>query len=121
MREGSLSGSKEREKMSFPKIVGERPVVSSEPNEKKPRDLAALASELKRRYAQWPPRGYVRGKTQLRNSVMALYHTSAMRAERLVDQMQARGYIRYDGDPARLEKPPSAWHIETRPLTHVDR
>lgn len=71
-------------------------------------DLAELRSRLAQRFASLKPAGYVEGKGELRDAVRELLRCSDLEAEQLVDTLEARGLIRYDGDPEnevdRLER-----------------
>lgn len=68
--------------------------------------------ELRQRLAEWfgaaPPGGYVEGKGALRAGVVAILDCSELEAEQLVDTLELRRLIRYQGDPTdqvdRLEK-----------------
>ncbi|MBW2508561.1 MAG: hypothetical protein JRE81_08020 [Deltaproteobacteria bacterium] len=61
-------------------------------------DLEELRSKLSARFRRAAPAGYVRGKGDLRTAVVAILDCSALDAERLIDTMEARGLIRYEGD-----------------------
>jgi hypothetical protein len=61
-------------------------------------DLEELRAKLSARFAGAAPAGYVRGKGDLRGAVVALLGCSALEAEQLVDTLEARGMIRYEGD-----------------------
>lgn len=61
-------------------------------------DLEDLRQQLSARFLGAAPAGYVRGKGDLRAAVVAILNCSAVEAEQLVDTMEARGLIRYDGD-----------------------
>lgn len=75
-------------------------------------DLAELRSRLAERFGSAKPAGYVEGKGQLRAAVRALVGCSDLEAEQLVDTLEARGFIRYDGDPAReLDRLERHWHF----------
>ncbi len=71
-------------------------------------DLADLRSRLVEHFGALRPAGYVEGKGELRNAVRDLLDCSDLEAEQLVDTLEARGLIRYDGDPGhevdRLER-----------------
>jgi hypothetical protein len=60
--------------------------------------------ELRRRLAEWfqgeGPAGYVPGKSALRAAVVALLECSELEAEELIDTLESRLLIRYEGDPA---------------------
>jgi hypothetical protein len=61
-------------------------------------DLEKLRRELAARFLGAAPAGYVRGKGDLRAAVVAILDCSALEAEQLVDTMETRGLIRYEGD-----------------------
>ena len=61
-------------------------------------DLDRLRRQLAEHFAGAAPRGYVRGKGDLRAGVVAILACSDVEAEQLVDTMEARGLIRYEGD-----------------------
>lgn len=61
-------------------------------------DLEDLRQKLSARLSGAAPAGYVRGKGDLRAAVVAILNCSTVEAEQLVDTMEARGLIRYEGD-----------------------
>lgn len=61
-------------------------------------DLEQLRRKLLAQFSGAAPAGYVRGKGDLRAAVVAVLECSALEAEQLVDTMEARGLIRYEGD-----------------------
>jgi hypothetical protein len=61
-------------------------------------DLEELRRKLSARFGGAAPAGYVRGKGDLRAAVVALVGCSVVEAEQLVDTLEARGMIRYEGD-----------------------
>ena len=61
-------------------------------------DLNELRGKLRERFGGAAPRGYVRGKGELRVAVVDLLGCSEDEAEQLVDTMEARGLIQYEGD-----------------------
>jgi hypothetical protein len=71
-------------------------------------DLAELRERLSQHFGVARPAGYVEGKGELRAAVKGLLDCSDLEAEQLVDTLEARGLIRYGGDPAhevdRLER-----------------
>mgnify|MGYP001596682840 CR=1 FL=1 len=71
-------------------------------------DLNELRRRLAAKFGAAPPAGYVQGKGDLRAAVVDLLGCSELEAEQLVDTMEARGVIRYQGDPQeqvdRLER-----------------
>ena len=64
-----------------------------------PLDLAELAGALQARFEGRPPRGYVLGRTAFRDALAAHLGCSDVRAERLVAQLEGRGFLRYPGEP----------------------
>jgi hypothetical protein len=71
-------------------------------------DLKELRRRLSEKFGMAPPAGYVEGKGALRAAVVELLGCSELEAEQLVDTMETRGFIRYQGDPReqvdRLER-----------------
>lgn len=61
-------------------------------------DLNELRSQLARRFRGVAPVGYVRGKSALRVAVVDILQCSELEAEQLVDTLESRGLIRYEGD-----------------------
>ena len=80
-------------------------------------DLESLTHALSRAFAGTPPVGYLNGRTRIRDEVMTLYRCSAVRAELLVDQLQARGFIRYDGNPRTIRGKREVWRFTPRPAS----
>lgn len=78
-------------------------------------DLSKIAGGLRRRFHGMNPRGYVRGKTRIRNAVMDIFGFSAMKAEALVEQLQSRGFVRYSGNPREMDTGRDTWRINTQP------
>jgi hypothetical protein len=50
---------------------------------------------------------------------MSLYSISALEAETLVDQLQARGFARYCGDPREVDHGVEPWTIDIELLPGV--
>lgn len=75
-------------------------------------DLARLAAGLLRELGWQEPEGYLQGKTALRDAVVHRLCCSALEAEELVDTMEARGFLRFDGNPDTREDTDNRWKIE---------
>jgi hypothetical protein len=76
-------------------------------------DLATLATCLAGRFARDPPRGYVVGRSALRNAVADELHCSDLEAENLVDTMLGRGFLRFEGSATqRVDTLESVWKIK---------
>jgi hypothetical protein len=74
-------------------------------------DLAGLTRELAARSASLP-QDYVRGKTWMRDTLLHLLPCSMADAEALLERLEARGFVSFNGDPASL-KPPAGWTFDT--------
>jgi hypothetical protein len=74
-------------------------------------DLAALATELRRTFQGSAVAGYVRGRTALRDAVVAQLACSEVEAEQLVETMIGRGFLRFSGDPADVTAGDALWII----------
>jgi hypothetical protein len=103
--------------ITTPLVNDERHDIAEDRSRRLITSMTDLTRALRRRFAALPaPRGYVRGKTRIRNALMDMYGYSAMRAERLVDQLQSLGFIRYTGTPNRLDRGGHPWRFEPSPL-----
>lgn len=74
-------------------------------------DLVDVCHRLRRAFEQRAPAGYLRGKTALRNALEADLHCSELEAEILVDTLESRGLVRFDGDPAAPSEVDAPWRI----------
>jgi hypothetical protein len=78
-------------------------------------DLAQLAKEIRRAFADSPPVGYLPGKTVFRDFVMTKLQCSMLEAEEIVDTMALRGFLRYQGATSSQIDGLLPWDIETTP------
>lgn len=62
-------------------------------------DLAKITEQLRQRLAPELTASYVRGKTRMRDEVMAMLQCSAPRAEHIVDSLVALGHTRFHAPP----------------------
>jgi hypothetical protein len=76
-------------------------------------DLEQVSERLRGMFEHNPPHGYLRGKTAMRDAVEAALHCSELEAEELVDTLESRGFLRFDGDPSERSEADSTWLIET--------
>lgn len=74
-------------------------------------DLAQVAAMLRERFEGSPPVGYVPGRTALRDAVSERLGCSSAEAERLVDTMASRGFLRFQGDPTSTADSDEIWVI----------
>lgn len=76
-------------------------------------DLVALRTRLRDRFGDLGPAGYVRGKTDLRSAVVQLLACSNIEAERIVDTLETRRLIRYEGDTNEgIDDLESFWQLD---------
>jgi hypothetical protein len=78
-------------------------------------DLAQVATELMRIFAGNAPRGYLPGRTLLRDAVVSKFNCSQLEAEQLVDTMKSRGFLRYDGATSTGIDDMRSWTINCTP------
>ena len=76
-------------------------------------DLLELKRKLSSKFGAARPAGYVEGKGDLRAAVVELLGCSELEAEQLVDTMEARGLIRYQGDPReQVDRLEQHWSLD---------
>jgi hypothetical protein len=74
-------------------------------------DLAELTAHLRGQFAGAAPTGYLDGRTALRDAVVVELDCSTLEAEALVDTLVARGFVRYEGDPAAAVDERDGWSL----------
>jgi hypothetical protein len=74
-------------------------------------DLAELTSSLQQRFERAAPRGYLDGRTALRDAVADELECSELEAEDIVDTLVARGFVRYEGDPCAFMQEALPWRF----------
>jgi hypothetical protein len=75
-------------------------------------DLLTLTGNLARLLeAKVLRRGYLSGKTVLRDAVMSLLACSELEAEQIVDTLEARGFVRFREEPGAPDE--GAWLLRT--------
>jgi hypothetical protein len=74
-------------------------------------DLRELTSELKHRLAPGEPVGYLRGKSLMRDMLVEMKDFSEYEAEELIDTLEARGFLRFLGDPTERSVADAPWEI----------
>jgi len=74
-------------------------------------DLAELAERLRRYFWSDPPDGWLRGRTAYRDALVELLGCSEIDAESLIDTLEAQGFLRFHGDPARRSVADSPWEL----------
>lgn len=74
-------------------------------------DLAQLAATLRDRLPVGEPKGYLRGRSVLRDLVEANLGCSELEAEELVDTLEGRGYLQYLGDQRERSQAYATWAI----------
>ncbi|WP_224367382.1 hypothetical protein [Hyalangium versicolor] len=74
-------------------------------------DLRQLTTDLKTALSHGEPVGYLRGKSLFRDMLVELKGFSELEAEELVDTLEARGFLRFLGDPAERSVADAPWEI----------
>ncbi len=77
--------------------------------------LADLCVLIAPAFAGISPLGYVRGKTLMRQVLVRELDCSEAEAELLVDQLEARGFVRFDRPPASDTMTQGTWRIAVPP------
>lgn len=76
-------------------------------------DLNEVRHQLATRFDDAPPAGYVCGKSELRAAVVDILECSELEAELLVDTLEGRGMIRYEGDRSEgIDRLETHWLLE---------
>lgn len=74
-------------------------------------DLAELCAVLRQGCAPEQLVGYLRGKTEMRDVLVDRFECSQLEAEDWVDTLEARRFIRFDGDPGAVDRDRGMWHV----------
>jgi len=74
-------------------------------------DLRQLTSDLKHMLAPGEPVGYLRGKALMRDMLVDTKGFSEYEAEELIDTLEARGFLRFLGDPTERSVADAHWEI----------
>lgn len=78
-------------------------------------DLKGLAEELRLQLSHYPPHGYLRGKSLMRDVLVGHHQFSTLEAEEIVDTMEMQGYLHFLGDPSeRSHADDTVWDIEPK-------
>lgn len=72
---------------------------------------SALARSLKVRFQLQGPVGYLCGKSKIRNAVADELRCSLAEADQVVEQLEERGYLTYNGYTYSVDKIPETWEI----------
>lgn len=74
-------------------------------------DLRQLTADLKHMLAPGEPVGYLRGKALMRDMLVDTKGFSQYEAEELIDTLEARGFLRFLGDPTERSVADAHWEI----------
>lgn len=78
-------------------------------------DLMQLAEALRHKLLHYPAHGYLRGKSLMRDVLVAEHRYSQLEAEELIDTMELNGYLHFLGDPTeRSHASDTTWEIEPK-------
>jgi hypothetical protein len=75
-------------------------------------DLGRVTQRLHDLFQHDPLLGYLHGKTAMRNALEDTFQISELDAEELLDTMESRGFIHFDGDPTSESEVEASWEIE---------
>jgi len=78
-------------------------------------DLQKLTEELRNALGDAEPTGYLRGKALMRNALVQAKGFSELESEELIDTLELRGFIRFEGDPASRSEANSRWDLQAGP------
>lgn len=76
-----------------------------------PLDADELARWLEPRVASLRPRGYLAGKTALRNLLYDELGLSLLECEQAIDTLEARGMLTFTGTPQAAARPSAGWRV----------
>jgi len=74
-------------------------------------DLRQLTTELRATLGPGEPIGYLRGKSLMRDVLVERRRFSELEAEELIDTLEARGFLRFLGDPTERSVADSHWEF----------
>ncbi len=78
-------------------------------------DLEQLTRQLIEVLGSAEPKGYLRGKAQMRDALVQAMGFSQLAAEELIDTLELRGFLRFLGDTSERSEADSRWEILPRP------
>lgn len=74
-------------------------------------DLRQLTAELRDTLGPGEPIGYLRGRSLMRDILVERKGFSELEAEELIDTLEARGFLRFLGDPTERSEAESHWEF----------
>lgn len=84
-----------------------------------PMPVTELADWLAPRMASINPRGYVRGKTEIRDHLCVALGCSELEAEQAIEELVLTELLEFEGDPTTAGFEPTASWVVRRPDTPV--
>ncbi len=75
-------------------------------------DYTRICSLLHSRFSHDPPRGYVVGKTRMRDLLVSELGVQVSQAERIIDRLEQRGALTYEGSSERVDSRRDTWRID---------
>jgi hypothetical protein len=75
-------------------------------------DLGEYTECLRLLFQGHPPVGYLMGKTAMRDALVETTDCSLHEAELLVDQLEARGFVAFEGAPGSRRSPVGRWRFD---------
>lgn len=76
-------------------------------------DLRHVTERLHGLFLHQPPLGYLDGKTAMRNALEEAFQLSELDAEELVDTLESRGFVKFEGNPAAIVEIDTPWVIDS--------
>jgi hypothetical protein len=74
-------------------------------------DLGEYTECLRLLFDGRPPVGYLMGKTAMRDALAETANCTLHEAELLVDQLEAHGFVSFEGDPGSRRSPIGRWKL----------
>lgn len=79
-------------------------------------DLQDIVESLRRNLGPSEVVGYLRGKSVMRDILVQEKRCSELEAEELIDTLEVRGFLRFEGDPSARSRADAHWRIRGRPV-----
>ncbi len=78
-------------------------------------DLQEVAEALRNHLGPSEVLGYLRGKALMRDVLVQNRRYSELEAEELIDTLEVRGFLQFEGDPSARSRADAHWQIRSRP------
>jgi hypothetical protein len=78
-------------------------------------DLQDVVETLRTHLGPSEVLGYLRGKALLRDVLVRTRRYSELEAEEVIDTLEDRGFLHFEGDPAARSRADAHWQIRSSP------